>query len=88
VGTPGHKKTLAYEAWPRFDEAKIRESLIEIPVQVSGKVRGRVMVSPDADEKGIEEAARADATIAAQLEGKTLVKLIVVPKKLINFVVK
>jgi leucyl-tRNA synthetase len=84
----GHKGTLAYEPWPSFDEAKIREALIEIPVQISGKVRGRVMVPPDADEKAIEAAARADATIAPQLEGKTLVKLIVVPKRLINFVVK
>jgi len=84
----GHGKTLAYEPWPSFDEAKIREALTEIPVQISGKVRGRVMVPADADEKTIEAAARADATIAAQLAGKTLVKLIVVPKRLINFVVK
>jgi leucyl-tRNA synthetase len=84
----GHTKTLAYEPWPAFDEAAIRESSVEIPVQILGKVRGRVVVPADADEKVIEAAARADEKIAAQLEGKTVVKTIVVPKKLVNFVVK
>lgn len=84
----GHKKTLAYEPWPPFDESKIRESTVEIPVQILGKVRGRVTVPADADEKTIEAAARADEKVAALLEGKMVVKTIVVPKRLINFVVK
>jgi leucyl-tRNA synthetase len=85
----GHKNTLAYEPWPTFDEAAIRESSVEIPVQILGKVRGRVVVPADADEQAIEAAAKADEKIAAQLEGKTIVKVILPPsKKLINFVVK
>jgi len=85
----GHEKTLAYEPWPTFDEAAIRESSVEIPVQILGKVRGRVVVPADADEQAIEAAARADEKIAAQLEGKTVVKMIIPPnKKLINFVVR
>ena len=84
----GNKKTLAYEPWPTFDEAAIRETSVEIPVQILGKLRGKVVVAADADEKTIEAAARADEKIAALLEGKTVVKTIVVPKKLVNFVVK
>jgi leucyl-tRNA synthetase len=85
----GHTQTLAYEPWPTFDEAAIRETSVEIPVQVLGKVRGRIVVAADADEAAIEAAARADEKIAAQLEGKTVVKTIIPPnKKLINFVVK
>ncbi|MGC3966271.1 MAG: class I tRNA ligase family protein [Pirellulales bacterium] len=61
----GHKKTLAYEPWPTFDEAKIKESSLEIPVQILGKVRGRVVVPADADDAAIESAARADEKIAA-----------------------
>lgn len=85
----GHAKTLAYEPWPTFDENKIRETSVEIPVQILGKVRGRVVVSADADEAAIEAAARADEKLAPHLEGKTIVKTIIPPnKKLINFVVK
>ena len=84
----GHKTTLAYEPWPKFDEAKIKESSIEIPVQILGKVRGRVVVPADADEKAIEAAARADEKVAALLEGKTIVKTIIAKGRLVNFVVK
>ena len=84
----GHKKTLAYEPWPAFDEAKIRESSIEIPVQILGKVRGRIIVPADADDAAIEAAARADEKIAPLLEGKTIVKTIIAQKRLVNFVVK
>ena len=84
----GHDRTLAYEPWPTFDEGAIRESSVEIPVQILGKVRGRVVVAADADQATIEAAARADEKIAAQLAGKTVVKTIIVPQKLVNFVVK
>lgn len=84
----GHKETLAYEPWPAFDEAKIRESSIEIPVQILGKVRGRIVVPADADEATIEAAARADEKIAPLLVGKTIVKTIIAQKRLVNFVVK
>ena len=56
----GHAKTLAYEPWPTFDEAAIKEDTIEVPVQVNGKLRGRVRVPADADAAAIEAAARAD----------------------------
>jgi len=79
--------TLAYEPWPEFDEEAIRESVVEIPVQINGKVRGRVSVPAGADRDALQQAAMADEKIAAQLEGKTLRKAIVVPGRLVNFVV-
>ncbi|MEX0712849.1 MAG: class I tRNA ligase family protein, partial [Pirellulales bacterium] len=84
----GHADTLAYEPWPAFDESLIREDTVEVPVQVSGKVRGRVSVPVGAGAAELEAAARSDARIADQLAGKTIVKVIVVPGRMVNFVVK
>ncbi|MEX1094892.1 MAG: leucine--tRNA ligase [Planctomycetales bacterium] len=84
----GHERTLAYEPWPAYDAALLVQNEIEIPVQVNGKLRGKVKVPADADRAAIERAARADETIARQLEGKQVLKAIVVPGRLVNFVVK
>ena len=84
----GHDETLAYEPWPTFDEAATRDATVEIPVQIKGKVRGRVTVEADATKDQLEAAAKADEKVAALLEGKTIVKTIVVPGRLVNFVVK
>ena len=84
----GHDTTLAYEPWPEYDEAKIAESEIEIPVQINGKLRGRVKVPAGADLETTQRAAEQDETIAARLEGKTIVKKIVVPGRMVNFVVR
>jgi leucyl-tRNA synthetase len=83
----GHGETLAYEPWPSYDPALLRDDTIEIPVQLNGKLRGRITVPADADREAIEAAARADQRIAPVLEGKAVRKVIVVPGKLINFVV-
>jgi len=84
----GHAKTLAYEPWPSFDESLIKEDVIEVPIQINGKVRGRILVPADADQSALETAAKSDPKIAPQLEGKTIVKSIVVPGRMVNFVVK
>ena len=84
----GHDSTLAYEAWPTYDAAKLVESEVEVPVQVNGKIRAKIRVPADADNATIEAAARANETIASNLAGKTVVKSIVVPGRLVNFVVK
>jgi leucyl-tRNA synthetase len=65
-----------------------REEQIEIPVQINGKLRSVVRVSADADEDAVRNAALADEKIAALIAGKEIVRLIVVPSKLINIVVK
>jgi len=84
----GHEKTLAYEPWPQYDEKWLREETIEIPVQVNGKLRSRIRVPAEADDATVEQAARTDKRIAELLEGKTVRRVIVVPKRMVNFVVK
>jgi leucyl-tRNA synthetase len=83
----GHGQTLAYEPWPSYDPALLKDEEIEIPVQVNGKLRGKVVVPADADSTQLEAAARGDERIAALLEGKTIRKVVIVPGKLVNFVV-
>lgn len=87
-GLLGYKKTLAYESWPVAEERWLREDTVEIPISIQGKLRGRVLVPAGSDAKALEAAARADERIAAQLDGKTVVKVIAVPGKMVNFVVK
>ncbi len=84
----GHIHTLAYEPWPSFDVEAIREDSIEIPVQVNGKLRARICVPTGADKQAMEQAARDDSRIAELLAGKTVVKVVVVPGRMVNFVIK
>jgi leucyl-tRNA synthetase len=83
----GHAESLAYEPWPTYDPALLKDEEVEVPVQVNGKLRGRVTVPAGADASATEAAARADEKVAALLEGKTVRKVIVVPGKMVNFVV-
>ena len=84
----GHAETLAYEPWPSYDAAALVESEIEMPVQILGKLRGRIKVPAAADAAAMQAAAQADPGIARFLEGKQIVKVICIPKKMINFVVR
>ena len=84
----GHAETLAYEPWPEFDEALIREDTIEVPVQVNGKVRAKVSVPAESDRAMLEQSARANDRIAELLADKQVLKVVVVPGRLVNFVVK
>jgi len=82
----GHTNTIAYEAWPAYDEAKLVEDEVEIVVQVNGKVRAKVSVPADASKEQLEQIAMEDAKIKEQIEGKTVRKVIAVPGKLVNIV--
>jgi leucyl-tRNA synthetase len=84
----GNANTLAYESWPQFDASALVEDEIEIPVQVLGKLRGRIRVPVAATPAEMEEAAKANADVAKFLEGKTIVKVIAVPKRMVNFVIR
>jgi leucyl-tRNA synthetase len=84
----GEKGSLLHAAWPKYDPELAKEEEIEIPVQVNGKLRNVIVVSADASEETIREAALADQKIAAAIAGKQVVKVIVVPKKLVNAVVR
>ncbi len=83
----GKSETLAHEPWPTFDPALLVEDEVEVPVQLNGKVRGRVVVAATADAAALEAAARGSDRVAPLLEGKTIRKVVVVPGKLVNFVV-
>jgi leucyl-tRNA synthetase len=85
-GALGHANTLAYEPWPTFDDSLLKEDAIEVPVQVNGKLRGKVIVPADVDENALKQAAFADERIAALLTGKKIRKVIIVPRKLVNIV--
>jgi len=84
----GHERTLARHPWPNYDDAKLLESTLELPVQVNGKLRGTISVPADAAEAEILAAAQSADAVKPWLEGKTLAKKIYVPKKLVSFVVK
>jgi leucyl-tRNA synthetase len=84
----GETCNLLKAPWPKYDPALAAEDEIEIPVQVNGKLRGLVVVPAAATEDQIKEAALADEKVRAAIAGKQLVKVIAVPKKLVNIVVR
>jgi leucyl-tRNA synthetase len=83
----GHAKSLAYEPWPAFDPALVRDDEIEIPVQINGKVKAKLMVPADADAATLEKIALADPKVQEQLVGKTVRKVIAKPKQMVSIVV-
>jgi leucyl-tRNA synthetase len=74
--------------WPAYDPEMLKDDALNIVVQVSGKVRGQFIAPPDATDDELKDAARSDPNVAAHLKGRHIVKTIVVPRKLVNFVVK
>ena len=78
---------LSYASWPKFDPTLLVESEIEIPVQVNGKLRDVIKVPANADNATLEAAAKASEKVQPFLVGKTIKKVIVVPKKLVNLAV-
>ena len=84
----GEKENLLKARWPKYDAALAKEEEVEIPVQVNGKLRGRVLVPADADEALVKERAFADEKVKASIAGKQIVKVIFVPGKLLNLVVR
>jgi leucyl-tRNA synthetase len=84
----GHDDTLAYEPWPAYDESKLTEETIEIPVQINGKVRAKLQVNTDASKDDILSAAKADQAVQRHTADKTIVKEIYVPGRMVNLVVK
>jgi leucyl-tRNA synthetase len=84
----GRKDDVLRHPWPKFDEVLAREDEIDVPVQINGKLRALIKVAVGASREALEAAARADEKVQSALAGKTVVKVIVVPDKLINFVVR
>jgi leucyl-tRNA synthetase len=84
----GERSNLLKEPWPKYDPALAKEEEIEYVVQVNGKIRTRVSVAADTDPKTVEARAMADAKVQDAVAGKNIVKIVVVPGKLVNVVVK
>jgi leucyl-tRNA synthetase len=84
----GEKSNLLRAPWPQYDAAMAKEEEIEIPVQINGKLRSRIVVPADATEDVLRERALADEKIRAAIAGKQVVKVIVVPGKLVNIVIR
>jgi len=84
----GHSSTLAYEPWPTFDAALTVDNEVEVVFQVNGKVRAKETVAKGTDKAALEALARANARVAEYLAGAEVLKVIAVPDKLVNFVVK
>ncbi|QFG41893.1 leucine--tRNA ligase [Streptococcus mutans] len=81
-------QSITYVAWPSYDESKLVEDEIEIVLQIKGKVRAKVVVSKDSSREDLEKIALANDKIQAEIAGKDIVKVIAVPNKLVNIVVK
>ncbi len=83
----GHAESLAYAPWPAYDPALLVSDTVEVVVQVNGKLRGKLAVAKGAGEAEVLAAAKADPSVAAHLAGRAIRKEIVVPGRLVNFVV-
>ena len=84
----GHTDTIANETWPSYDEAKITEDTYTMVVQVNGKLRGKIDVSSETSKEEMERLAKSIPNVISFIDGKEIVKVITVPKKLVNIVVK
>ncbi|MFY3792252.1 leucine--tRNA ligase [Ureibacillus sp. MALMAid1270] len=84
----GHTETITYEQWPTYDESKLVDDEVEVVVQVNGKVRTKVTVAKDATKEQLEQKALEDEKVKEFTDGKQVVKVIAVPGKLVNIVVK
>jgi leucyl-tRNA synthetase len=83
----GHPGGIVAAGWPSYDDAVARASEIVVPVQVNGKVRGRITVAADATEDQLREAALADPQVKAHIAAKTVNKVVVAKGKLVSIVV-
>jgi leucyl-tRNA synthetase len=84
----GKDGAVMMQDWPGVDESALVRDTIEVVVQVNGKLRGKIEVAANADKAAVEEAARTEPNVQRFIEGKEVVKVIVVPGKLVNIVVK
>ncbi len=81
------RESLGYQPWPKYDASLLVENILEIPVQVNGKLRDVIKIAADATQAELEAAAQASEKVKMFMAGKTIKKIIVVPKKLVNIAV-
>ena len=84
----GHENLITYEKWPTYDESKLVLNTIKIAVQVNGKLRDTIEIAKDSDDSVVQDAALNSENVIKNIEGKTIVKVIVVKNRIVNIVVK
>ncbi len=84
----GYSESIFFTTWPEYDAEAAKEDSVEIPIQINGKLRARVTVSPDCSKEELEKVAMAEPKIQSLIEGKTIAKIIVVPGRMVNIAVK
>ena len=84
----GYNNTIAYEKWPTFEQEKAKEEVYELAVQVNGKVRGTTTIALNSSNEEMLKCAKELSNVLKYLEGKTIVKEIVIPNKIVNIVVR
>ena len=84
----GHENTIAYEEWPVYDESKTKDAEITYVISINGKVRDKLLVSADATNEEVQALAFASEKVKSFTDGHEIVKVIVVPKKIVNIVIK
>jgi leucyl-tRNA synthetase len=84
----GHKESLAHERWPVFDSRWLRADTVEVALQINGKLRSRIEVAAGTSEADLEAVALQEPRIEELIAGKTIVKVVVIPNRLVNIVVR
>ncbi len=84
----GHDESISYVQWPSYDESKLIESVVEVMIQINGKLRGKIKVKVDTAKEELEKQALADQHVQKFLADKEIRKIIIVPNKIINIVAK
>ena len=84
----GHEESIAYASWPTYDESKLVEDHVEIVVQIKGKVKAKLNIPQDVSKDEMEQFALADEKVKEAIGDKEIIKVIAVPKKLVNIVTK
>ena len=84
----GNKNCISVAQWPKFDEQFIKQDSVEIPVQINGKLKGKITVEVSADEQAVKNIVLSDDKLKSLFENKNIVKFIYIKSKIINVVVK
>ena len=84
----GHNNTISFESWPKYDESKLKEDKVTIAVQINGKLRATISVDISISNDKVLEIAKKEENVLKHIEGKEIVKEIVIPNKVVNIVVK
>ena len=84
----GHTESITYAAWPTYDEKMLVDDEVEIAIQVNGKLRAKMTIAKDEDDEKVKADALAQENVKAHIEGKNIVKVIVVKNKIVNVVIR